>query len=195
MRTAANDQPLAELAPWPAPRGGYERILDELRRDLLPGEQVAVSSMVTSDPSPWSAAVLGAVSLVLVTVGLLSLLGPLSASPVMAAGLPALGLGVQFLPRPAYLVVTDHQLICSRMSRFRGRLRRPVVAVPLADLQIVNYRQGKFGASIRCEIPGGKPIRLRWGRAGRADSAQVEMVLARSGAFAKSDPPYPAQGS
>jgi hypothetical protein len=35
----------------------------------------------------------------------------------------------------------------------------------------------RFGASIRCEIPGGKPIRLRWARAGRADSTRVEMVL------------------
>ncbi len=69
------------------------------------------------------------------------------------------------------------------------------MAVPLADLRVLNYRHGKFGASIRCEIPGGKPIGLHWGRAGRADSIQVEMVLARSGAFAKSDPPYPEQGS
>jgi hypothetical protein len=94
-----------------------------------------------------------------------------------------------------YVLVTDQRLICSRISRVRGKPRRPVAAVPLADLQILNYRRGKFGASIRIKIPGGKPIMLRWDRARRADFARIEMALARSGAFAKSDPPYPAQGS
>lgn len=112
----------------------------------------------------------------------------------MAAALPALGLSIQFLPRPMYVVVTNQRLIWNRMSRFRGRPRRPAVAVPLADLHILNYRHGRFGASIRCEIPDGKPIALHWSRARRADFARVEMVLARSGAFAKSDPPYPADG-
>jgi hypothetical protein len=167
---------------------------DELRRDLLPGEQVAVGSIVTSDPSRWGAAVLAAVSLALVVVGLLSWFGPLSGGPFVAAVLPALGLGVQFLPRPMYVAVTDRRLICRRVSRFRGRPRRPAAAVALADLRILNYRRGKFGASIRCEIPEGKPITLHWGRARRANFAQFEMALARSGAFAKLDPPYPPEG-
>ena len=42
---------------------------------LLPPEQVEVSSMVTSGPSRWSAAVLGALSLALVAIALLTLLG------------------------------------------------------------------------------------------------------------------------
>jgi hypothetical protein len=105
--------------------------------------------------------------------------------------LPALGLGVQFLPRPMYVVVTDRRLICSRVSRFRRRPRGSVIAVPLPDLRIVEHRHGKFGASIRCEIPGRKPIVLHWSRARRADFARVEMILAHSGAFAKLDPPYP----
>jgi hypothetical protein len=191
VHIAANDQPPAELAPG----GGCERILDGLRRDLLAGEQVAVGSKVTSDPSRWCAAVLGAFSLALAAVGLLTLFGPLSPSPFMATGLLVLGLGVPFLPRPMYVVVTNQRLICSQMSRFRGRPMRPAVAVPLADLQILNYRHSKFGASIRCEIRGGKPVVLHWGRARRADFGRVEMVLTRSGAFAKSDPPYPTQAA
>ncbi|HTW03355.1 MAG TPA: hypothetical protein VMF87_23835 [Streptosporangiaceae bacterium] len=167
---------------------------DELRRDLLPGEQVAVGSIVTSDPSRWGAAVLAAVSLALVVVGLLTLLGPLSGGPFMAVAPFALGLGV-FLPRPMYVAVTDRRLICSRMSRFRRRPGRLAVALPLADLRILNYRRSKSGASIRCEIPGGKPVTLHWSRARRADFARVELALARSGAFATLDPPYPLEGS
>jgi hypothetical protein len=192
---AASDQPPGELTRWPVPRSGYEPVLDELRRDLLPGEQIVVGSMVTSDASRWSAAVVGAFSLGLVAIGLLTLLGPVSPGPLMAAALPAVGLGFRFLPRPMYVVVTNQRLICNRMSRFRGRPRRPSVAVPLADLRILNYRHGKFGASIRYEIRHGKPVVVHWSRARRADFARVEMVLACSGAFAKSDPPYPADGS
>jgi len=128
----------------------------------------------------------------LTTAGLVSLLGRLSAGPVIAIVLPVLGLGIQLLPRPMYVVVTDRRLICSRMSRLRRTPGRPAFAGPLADLRILNYRSSNYGASIRCEIPGHKPILLHVGRAGRQDFAGVEMVLARSGAFAKLDPPYPA---
>ncbi len=62
--------------------------------------------------------------------------------------------------------------------------------MPLADLRIVSYRSGKYGASVRCEIPGAKPILLHWGRAWRTDFSEVEKVLARSCAFAQLDPPY-----
>jgi hypothetical protein len=168
-----------------------QKAADEFRRELLPGEQVAVGSMVTSDPSRWSAAVLGMACLALAADGLLSLFGSLPGSPAVAVALPVLGLGFQFLPRPIYVVVTDRRLICTPMSRFRHRSSRPVIAVPLPDLRIMDYRHGRFGASIRCEIPGRKAIVLHWGRASRADFAEVEMVLARSGAFANVDPPYP----
>jgi hypothetical protein len=42
------------------------------------------------------------------------------------------------------------------------------------------------------QIPGHKPILLHVGRAGRKDFADVEIALARSGAFAKLEPPYPS---
>jgi hypothetical protein len=164
---------------------------DGLRQDLQPGERIAAGSAVTSDPSRWGAAVLLVVSLALIAASLASLLGPLPASPVVALALPVLGLGVQFLPRPMYLVVTDRRLIGCRVSRLRGTPGRRAFAVPLADLRILSYRSGEYGASLRCEIPGRKPILLHWGRAGRKDFAEVEKVLARSGAFAKLDPPYP----
>jgi hypothetical protein len=100
--------------------------------------------------------------------------------------------GRSVLPRPMYLVVTDRRLICSRLSRFRGTPGRRAFAVPLADLRILSYRSGKYGASLRCGIPGRKPILLHWGWAGRKDFTEVEKVLARSGAFAKLDPSYPS---
>jgi len=55
-----------------------------------------------------------------------------------------------------------------------------------------SYRSGKYGASLRCGIPDCKPILLHEGRAGRKDFAEVEKVLARTGAFAKLDPAYPS---
>jgi hypothetical protein len=55
-----------------------------------------------------------------------------------------------------------------------------------------NYRSGNYGASIRCQIPGRNPVLLHARRAGRKDFAEVLKVLARSGTFAKLDPPYPA---
>jgi hypothetical protein len=138
---------------------------DGLRHDLQPGERIAAGSAVTSDPSRWGAAVLPVVALALIAASLASLLGPWPASPVVALALPVLGLGVQFLPRPMYLVVTDRRLIGCRVSRLRGTPGRRAFAVPLADLRILSYRSGKNGASLRCGIPGRKPILLHWGRA------------------------------
>lgn len=165
---------------------------EALRHDLQPGERIAVGSAVTSDPSRWAAAALIAAALAEGAAGLASLLGPLSAGPVIVLTLPVLGLGVQFLLRPMYVAVTDRRMICYRLSRLRRTLGRAEFAVPLADLRIVNYRSGRLGTSIRCEIAGRKPILLHADRAGRKDFAEVEMVLARSGAFAKLDPAYPS---
>jgi hypothetical protein len=67
--------------------------------------------------------------------------------------------------------------------------------VPLADLRIVNHRSGKYGSSVRYEIPGHKGIRLAVGRAGRKDFAGVDMALSRSGTFTKLDPPFPSMAS
>ena len=165
---------------------------EALRHDLQPGEHIAVGSPVTSDPSRWGMAALLTLAVTLTAAGLVSLLGMLPAQPATAILLPILGLGIQLLPRPMYVVVTNQRLICTRLSRLRNTLRRPAFAAPLADLRILNYRSGNYGASIRCQIPGHKPILLHVGRAGRKDFAEVEMVLARSGAFAKLDPPYPS---
>lgn len=178
-------------------RVARERQAEEaLGRDLQPGERIADGSLVTSGLSRRGSAALLAVWLVLAAAGLEGLLGPLQAGPVTAlASLSSLGLGVWFLYRPMYAAVTDRRLICCRLSRLRGTPRRPALTVPLADLRIVNYRSGKYGTSIRCEIPGRKPMLLNVSRAGRKDFAEVDMVLARSGAFAKLDPKYPSAES
>jgi hypothetical protein len=162
---------------------------EALGRDLQPGERIADSSLVTSGLSRRGSAALLAVYLVLAGTGLEGLLGPLQAGPVTAlASLSSLGLGVWFLWRPMYAAVTDRRLICCRLSRLRGTPRRPALTVPLADLRIVNYRSGKYGTSVRCEIPGRRPVLLH---AGREEFAGVDRALARVGAFAKLDPPYP----
>jgi hypothetical protein len=171
------------------------RAEEALRHDLQPGERIAVGSAVTSDPSRWGAAALLVAALVLTAAGLANLVGPLPAGPVIALALPIVGLGIQVLPRPMYVAVTGRRLICYRLSRLRSTPGRPAFAVPLAELRIVSYRSGKYGTSIRCEIPGRKPMMLHVGRAGRKDFAEVDMVLARSGAFAKLDPPYPSAES
>lgn len=165
---------------------------DRVQHDLQPGECIAACSAVTSDPSRWAAAVLLAVALALIAAGMLSMRGPWPTSPVVGLLGTFLGLGVQLLPRPMYLVITDRRVIGSRVSRLRGRPGRTAFAVPLTDLRILDYRSGKYRASLRIEVSGSKPILMHWGRAGRKDFAEVEGVLARSGAVAKLDPPYPS---
>ena len=115
-----------------------------LRHDLQPGERIAAGWAVTSDPSRWGVAVLLAVALALTAASLVSLLGPLNASPVIVLALPGLGLGMQFLPRPMYVAVTDRRLICIRISRLHGKLGRPAFAVPFAAPRVLNNRSGKY---------------------------------------------------
>jgi hypothetical protein len=170
------------------------RAEEALRDGLQPGERIAAGSAVTSDPSRWGAAALLAAAVAVTAAALASLLGPLPAGPACVLAVPVLGLGIQFLPRPMYIAVTGRQLIGCRLSRLRTTPRRPAFAAPLAELRIVNYRSGRYGTSFRCEMPGRKPMLLHVGRSGRKDFAEVDMVLARSGAFAKLDPPYPCAG-
>jgi len=165
---------------------------DALRHELQPGEYVASSAEVTSDPSRWSAAAFLALAIAVVAVGLVSLFGPLPGSPAGGFGGILLPLGIVFLPRPMFVMVTSQRLICLRLSRFRRAPQQLACAVPLADVRIVKYRPGKYVSSIQCEIPGRKRIRLNADRAGREDFAKIEEALARSGAFAKLDPPWPA---
>jgi len=167
------------------------RAEEALRDGLRPGEGIVAGSAVTSDPSRWGTAALVVAALAVTAGGLASLLGPLPAGPLSALAVPVLFLGIQFLPRPMYIAVTDRQLICCRLSRLRNTPGRPMLVLPLADLRIVTYRSGRYGTSVRCEIPGRKPILLHASPAGRKDFAEVEMVLARSGAFAKLEPRYP----
>jgi hypothetical protein len=171
-------------------RVARERQAEEaLGCDLLPGERIANGSLVTSGLSRWGSAALLAVWLVLAAAGLEGLLGPLQAGPVTAlASLSSLGLGVWVLYRPMYAAVTDRRLICCRLSRLRGTPRRPALTVPLADLRVVNYRSGKYRTSVWCECPGRRPMLLH---AGREEFAGVDRALARAGAYAKLDPPYP----
>jgi hypothetical protein len=173
-----------------------QRAQEALRRDLQPGEHVAASAVVMSGPPRWGVAALLAVALALAAAGLAIIFGrqpgPVPVGPVIGLAPAVLLLGGMFLPRPMYVAVTDRRLICWQISRLGSAPRRLAFAVPLTGLRIVNYRSGKYGNSIRCETPGHKRIRLDTRRAGRKDFAQVEIALARSGAFTKLDPPWPA---
>jgi len=166
---------------------------EALRRDLQPGERLTAGSLVTSGPSRRVSAALAMVWLVLAGAGVEGLVGPIEAGPVVAlAILPSLGLGVWFLWRPMYAAVTDRRLICYPLSRLRGTARRPALTVSLADLRIVGYQSGKYsGTSVRCEVPGRRPLLLH---ARREEFAGVDRVLAHAGAYAKLDPPYPRPG-
>jgi hypothetical protein len=167
---------------------------EALGRDLQPGERIAAGSLVTSGLSRRGFSALLAVYLVEVAAGLESLVGPVQAGPVIVlASLASLGLSVWFLWRPPmYAAVTDRRLICCRLSRLRGTSWRPALTVPLADLRIVSYRSGKYATSVRYELPGRRPVRLS---AGREEFAGVDRALARAGAYAKLDPPYPPAGN
>ncbi len=169
--------------------------VEAFRHDLQPGERIAASSAVTSDPSRWGVAVMLMLAVAVTVVSVVSLLGTLPADPVEAMILPVLGLGAYWLPRPMYMVVTDRRLICGRMSRLRSIPRERALAAPLADVCILNYRSGNRAASIRFQVACRRPIKAYVGRNSRRDFTDVETALARSGAFAKLDPPYPSAES
>jgi hypothetical protein len=171
-----------------------QRAEDVLRRHLQPGEHVAVSAAVTSDPPRSGVVILLIVAVALTAAGVAIMLGPLPGGPVMLPVLPVLVMGIEFLPSPVYVAVTDRRQICCRLSRLRGAPGRLLFAVPLADLRVVGYRSGRHWSSIRCAIPGRKPIRLAASRGWHRDFAQVELALAGSGAFAGLDPPWPSRG-
>lgn len=166
------------------------RAEEALRRDLVRGELAAVGSLVISGPTRRSLAVVITLSLVLVGAGAESLLGPLQAGPAIALA-PLYCFGVWFIHRPMYVAVTDRRLICCPLSRLGGTPRRPALTVPLADLRILNYRSGKYATSVSLEFPGRRPVLLH---AGREEFAGVDRALARAGAYAKLDPPYPSGG-
>jgi hypothetical protein len=132
-------------------RAAVNRHAEEaLRRELKPGEHVAASAAVTSNPSRWGAAAFLALALAMAAAGLATLFGqpgPLTGGPVIGLALPVLALGIQFLPRPMYVAVTGQRVICCRLSRLRSAPRRLAFGVPLADLRIVKYRSGRYGGS------------------------------------------------
>jgi hypothetical protein len=195
---------LADLMSWTM--GGYcteggagvgrtavSRQAEEvLRHELQTGEHVASSAEVTSDPSRWAVAAFLALAIAVTAVGLVSLFGPLPGPSAGGIPAPLLVVGILFLRRPMFVVVTNKRLICLRLSRFRRAPRQLAFAVPLAEVRIVKYRPGKYASSIQCEIPGHKRTRLNVGRAGRKDLDKVEEALSRAGAFAKLEPPWPA---
>jgi hypothetical protein len=180
-------------------RTGISRQAEEaLRRELQPCEQVAGSAEVTSNPSRWGVAAFLALVIALAAVGVVGLFGLFGALSSPPAGgfaaplLPLVGPLGLLLRRRMLVVVTSQRLICLRLSRFRREPRQLVFAVPLAEVRIVAYRPRKYASSIQCEIPGHKRIWLDAGRSGRKGFAEVEEALARSGAFAKLGPPWPA---
>ena len=137
---------------------------DGLRHDLQQGERIAAGSAVTCDPSRWGAAALLVVSLALIAASLASLLGPWPASPVVALALPVLALGIQFLPRPLHLVVTDRRqpgIPASRHARAEG-IRRAARGPADPELPV---RQVRSFAPVRDSRPQAHPAALGPGRA------------------------------
>ena len=108
-----------------------------LTRELQPGEYVASSAEVTSDPSRWAVAGFLALAIAVTAVGLVSLFGPLPGPPAGGFAAPLVPLGILFLPRPMFVVVTSRRLICLRLSRFRRAPRQLAFEVPLAGVRIV----------------------------------------------------------
>ena len=146
---------------------------------------------VTCDLSLWGAAALLPLSLTVFMAGLAGFLGWSRAGPVIAVAVPVLGLVTWFLRRQMHAVLTDRRLIFCRF-RFRDRSGASAFTVPLADLRIMNYRSGRYGISIECELPGRDHVLLHARRGRREDFSEVDSALTRSGVYATVDPPYPA---
>jgi hypothetical protein len=167
-----------------------------VRRELRPGEQVAGGAAMTAQPPRWVTAAVLALAAALAAVSLAGLAGqhpgPLASGPANGLAAVLLLLGLQLLPRRVFVAVTGQRLICLRLSRLRRAPRQLAFAVPLAEARVVKYRPGRLVSFLMCEIPGHGRIRLEAGPGAREDFAAVAEALARSGAFAKLDPPWPS---
>jgi hypothetical protein len=162
-----------------------------LARSLQPGERVVAGLPVTCGMSLWGAAALLPLSLTVFMAGLAGLLGWWHTGPVIAVAMAVPGLVSWFSRRWMHAVLTDRRLIFFRF-RFRGRSGAPAFAVPLADIPVTNYRCGRYGTSIECELPGRNRVLLHARRGRREDLSEVDSVLTRSGVYARVDPPWPA---
>src|ERR1700685_2810592 len=100
-----------------------------VRRELQPGEHVASGAEVTFDPSRWAVAAFLALAIAVVALGLVSLFGPLPGTPAGGFAALLLPLGIVFLPRRMFVVVTSQRLICLRLSRFGRAPRQLAFAV------------------------------------------------------------------
>ncbi len=145
-----------------------------LYRVMWPGERIVAGVRAEAAPFqlPVLAIRLAALGLslawgVLATIHLVVLLSSQQApgpSPFMPFLVVPAVLATQlstWLVRPVFIAVTDRQVICYRLSFFDQQPSRLLFAVPLAEVRVTRYRQGRWFASLRCEAPEGGKVRRR----------------------------------
>ena len=85
---------------------------------------------------------------------------------------------VNFLNRPVFLAVTGQRVICYRLSFYDRQPLRLLFAVPLAEVRVTRYRQGRWLASLRCEAPEDGKVRRRRLTVARVWQPDLDALLA-----------------
>lgn len=99
---------------------------------------------------------------------------------VAEAAAIALGLARIFVQRPMILAVTRRQLVCCRLP---GPGKQPTGATaPLSRTKITIYRHSPRTTTVRCLMPGARPLRLNSVKGHQEDLERVVAVAHSSGA-------------
>ncbi len=159
-------------------------------RPVLGDDRIVTGARVLAVPprrvlSQLSAAVYAASLLALVFVYLLArghwhahaaLIGFVAAE----AAAILLGLVRIFVQRPMLLAVTSRQLVCCRLAGL-GRHPADVATAPLNRSRITVYRQRPQTTTLRCLMPGAKPLMLNSVRGCQEDLDRVVAIARSSG--------------
>jgi hypothetical protein len=158
-------------------------------RPVLGDDRIVTGARVLAVPprrvlNQLSAAVYAASLLALVFVYLLArghwhARGALIGFAAAEAAAILLGLVRIFVQRPMLLAVTGRQLVCCRLAGF-GKHPASVATAPLGRARITVYRQPRL-TTLRCLMPGAKPVMLNSVRGCQQDLDQVVAIARSSG--------------
>jgi hypothetical protein len=159
------------------------RVAPALERVMEPGDRIIAGMSAMTGPAPLLdlAAGLPAVAVLFVSIG------ARTAATALWGALASwlLSTALQFSRRPVFVAVTEHQLICFRLSRIGSEPTRLLFCAPLIAVSMISVGRGvPRWRSVRYSGPGaeGPSLRLnvfgRW----RRDLDEVLLALHAGGA-------------
>jgi hypothetical protein len=162
-----------------------------LDKVIEPGDQIIAGTWAMTGPGPWLDMLLMLPFLAFGVTGITT-----GASPGVWGSLPTLlSLILVFRRRPVFVAVTEHQLICYRLSRMTNDPDRLLFRAPLLAVRVTcPGRSWPRQTSIRYDGPGAEERGLRLNVTGswRRDLDEVLAALHTRGASVAGLPPAQA---